>query len=227
MTERKKTYSGRWLMVLVIVVLMAVAAVVAWTVISRRAGSPQDAATTDASTNEVMPTPADSETAASSTPENSTPVSVPEPSAAPAAPVGTSVGRSAPDFTLKDLNGNSVSLHQFRGHVVILDFWASWCAPCRSSMPTLDNFAAEYHDKGLVLIGVSLDRSASDASSFLNGNDYHRLIALWESAIASQAVAGTYGVSAIPHTFVIDADGIIRFVDHPMRLTESVLDPLF
>jgi len=94
-------------------------------------------------------------------------------------------------------------------------------------MPTLDKFAAEYHDKGLVLIGVSLDRSASDASSFLNKNDYHRLIALWESAIASQAVAGTYGVSAIPHTFVIDRDGIIRFVNHPVRLTESILDQLF
>ena len=145
----------------------------------------------------------------------------------PAEPVGITVGKSAPDFTLKDLDGNSVSLHQFRGHVVLLDFWASWCAPCRSSMPTLDGFAAKYYDKGLVMIGVSLDRSASDASSFLNANNYDRLIALWGSAIASQGVARTYGVSGIPHTFVIDPNGVIRFTDHPMRLTESFLNTLF
>ena len=144
-----------------------------------------------------------------------------------AAPVGTSVGQSAPDFTLKDLDGNSVSLHQFRGHVVILDFWASWCAPCRASMPTLDGFATRYQNKGLVLVGVSLDRSASDATSYLKQSNYHRLIALWESVSASQGVARTYGVSAIPRTFVIDRDGVIRFVDHPMRLTESFLDTLF
>jgi len=94
-------------------------------------------------------------------------------------------------------------------------------------MPTLEKFAAEYHDKGLVLIGVSLDRSASDATSFLKANNYGSLIALWESVSASQRVARTYGVSAIPHTFVIDRDGIIHFSDHPMRLSESALDKLF
>ena len=146
---------------------------------------------------------------------------------APPVLVGTSVGESAPDFTLKDLNGNSVSLHQFRGHVVILDFWASWCPPCRASMLMLDSFAAKYYDKGLVLIGVSLDGNASNASSFLEQNNYHRLIALYGSASASLDVAREYDVVGIPHTFVIDPDGVIRFVDHPMRLTESFLDTLF
>ncbi|HDL85610.1 MAG TPA: redoxin domain-containing protein, partial [Candidatus Acetothermia bacterium] len=69
--------------------------------------------------------------------------------------------------------------------------------------------------------------SASDTSSFLKKNDYHRLIALWGSVSASQGVARMYGVNAIPHTFVIDPNGIIRFTDHPMRLTESFLDTLF
>ena len=226
MTDKKKSDKkfgmDRWLMVLVVVVLVAVVAVIAWSVTSRRAPSPQEAQSADTATNEV-PATSTSNTAATNAPAakpEQTPVT-------PAAPVGTSVGQSAPDFTLKDLDGNSVSLHQFRGHVVILDFWASWCSPCRASMPTLDGFAAEYHDKGLVLIGVSLDRSASDASSFLKENDYHRLIALWKSASASQAVAKTYGISGIPHTFVLDTDGIIRFVNHPMRLTESFLDTLF
>jgi peroxiredoxin len=221
----KKTNNGRWLMVLVVVVLVAVGGVVAWSIASHRMGAPKLPQTADTSTNEVPAAPASSTPAA--TPAITTPESTPAEEPARAVPVGITVGKAAPDFTLKDLDGKSVSLSQFRGHVVILDFWASWCAPCRSSMPTLENFAAEYHDKGLVMIGVSLDRSASDASSFVETNNYHKLIALWGSASASQAVARKYGVSAIPHTFVIDADGIIRFVDHPMRLSESVLDKLF
>jgi peroxiredoxin len=223
-TEKQvpKATTGRWLMVLVGVVLVAVIAVIAWSLTSRRAPSPQEAQSSSTATNQVPATSTSDTTAAN------VPATKPQDSpASPAAPVGTWVGQSAPDFTLKDLNGNSVSLHQFRGHVVILDFWASWCPPCRASMPTLDGFAAKYHDKGLVLVGVSLDRSASDASSFLKQNNYHRLIALWESVSASQGVAKTYEVSAIPHTFVIDRDGVIRFVDHPMHLTESFLDTLF
>ena len=212
----KKANSERWLMILVVAVLVVIVAVIAWSVTSRRAPTPQDARTADTTTDAVPSTPA-----------SSTPASTPAATPSPAVPVGITVGKSAPDFTLKDLSGNSISLHQFRGHVVILDFWASWCAPCRASMPTLDGFASRYHDKGLVLIGVSLDRSAENARSFLNANNYHRLIALWESASASQAVAREYGVNAIPHTFVLDRDGIIRFTDHPMRLTTSLLDSLF
>ena len=223
MSNKQKNENGRWLMVLVVVVSVAVVGVIAWNVATRRASPPRGVQTVEGITNELPSAPASSET-----PLSSVPASTPEePVLPPTAPVGTSVGQSAPDFTLDDLNGESVSLHQFRGHVVILDFWASWCPPCRSSMPTLEKFAAEYHDKGLVLIGVSLDRSASDASSFLDENDYDSLIALWESVSASQGVARTYGVSAIPHTFVIDRDGIIHFSDHPMRLSESALDKLF
>ena len=239
MTDQKKVDrkadSGRWLMILVVVVLVAVVAIVAWSVASHRRSAPKVAQTTDTSTNEVPAAPASSSTPSSTTannspattPATSAPASTPAEVPAPVAPVGITVGKSAPDFTLEDLDGNSVSLHQFRGHVVILDFWASWCAPCRASMPTLDKFASEYHDKGLVMIGVSLDRSGSDASSFLKQNNYHRLIALWGSVSASQAVARQYGVSGIPHTFVIDPNGVIRFSDHPMRLTNSVLDKLF
>lgn len=226
----KKADSGRWLMILVVVVLVAVVAIVAWSVASHRRSAPKVAQTTDTSTNEVPAAPASSTTANNSpatTPATSAPASTPAEVPAPAAPVGITVGKSAPDFTLEDLDGNSVSLHQFRGHVVILDFWASSCAPCRAWMPTLDKFASKYHDKGLVMIGVSVDRSGSDASSFLKQNNYHRLIALWGSVSASQAVARQYGVSGIPHTFVIDPNGVIRFSDHPMRLTNSVLDKLF
>ncbi len=157
-----------------------------------------------------------------------------QPAAAPSAsstessvPVGIEVGERAPNFTLPDLNGKSVSLSDFRGHVVILDFWASWCPPCRASMPQLQRYYEEFKDRGLVLVGVSLDRSAEDARSFLEAKGYHDLIPLWGSVSASQSVAREYGISWIPHTFVLDKDGVIRFSDHSMHLTESFLASLF
>lgn len=145
----------------------------------------------------------------------------------PSVPVGIEVGDRAPNFTLPDLNGRSVSLSDFRGHVVIIDFWASWCPPCRASMPALRKYYEEYKDRGLVLVGVSLDRSAEDARAFLEANGYHDLIALWGSVSASQGVAREYGIYGIPHTFVLDPNGVIRFSDHPLRLTESFLSSLF
>jgi len=141
-------------------------------------------------------------------------------------PVGTSVGERAPDFTLRSLDGEPVTLSAFRGKVVILDFWASWCYPCRISMPALHALWEKYRNQGVVLLGVSLDRSESAAEGYLKANGYTVLTALWESIYASQAVAQKYGVSGIPHTFVIDRDGIIRFSGHPTQLTASLIESL-
>ncbi|RLE34464.1 hypothetical protein DRJ24_03875 [Candidatus Acetothermia bacterium] len=141
-------------------------------------------------------------------------------------PVGTSVGNRAPDFTLRALNGGPVTLSSFLGKVVILDFWASWCYPCRISMPALHALWERYRDQGVVLLGVSLDRSESNAEGYLKANGYTDVTALWESPYASQAVAKRYGVSGIPHTFVIDRNGIIRFSGHPTQLTASLIESL-
>lgn len=140
-------------------------------------------------------------------------------------PVGTQVGQLAPQFALKDLNGENVSISDFRGRIVILDFWASWCSPCRNSMPHLETLRARYQDDGLVLLGVSLDYSAETAVRFLQENGYSNLIALWESLPAAQEVRRLYGVSGIPHTFVLDRQGIIRYSDHPIRLRDRDIEP--
>ncbi len=140
-------------------------------------------------------------------------------------PVGTKIGDLAPGFTLKDLQGESISLSDFRGKVVIFDFWASWCPPCRSSMPHLDEMRKRYQDEGLVVVTISLDPNTADISNFLEENGFTDLVVLWESPTAAQAVKTLYGVSGIPHTFVVDRQGIIRYSDHPIRLRDRNIEP--
>ncbi len=93
-------------------------------------------------------------------------------------------------------------------------------------MPGLKGLHKAYQDQGVVMIGVSLDRTEADAANYLKDNGYDDVIGLWESASASQNVARLYGVSGIPHTLVLDRYGIIRFVGHPLRLTRAVIEPL-
>jgi thiol-disulfide isomerase/thioredoxin len=140
-------------------------------------------------------------------------------------PVGTQIGNLAPEFTLKDLQGESVSLSDFRGEIVLLDFWASWCPPCRYSMPHLDELRERYRTEGLVVVAISLDQNMEDISAFLEENGYSDMVVLWESQKAAQAVKTLYGVSGIPHTFVIDRQGIIRYSDHPIRLRDRDIEP--
>jgi len=140
-------------------------------------------------------------------------------------PVGNRVGQLAPGFTLAKLNGGKVALSDFRNRVVVLDFWATWCSPCRASMPGLEALRAHYQDKGLVVVSVSLDRSGEDARRYLERNGYEEFIGLWESLAAAKQVARLYGVFGIPRTFVIDHNGIIRYSGHPARLTNAAIEP--
>jgi len=137
--------------------------------------------------------------------------------------VGNRVGNIAPPFTLPSLDGASISLSDYLGRVVILDFWASWCVPCRLSMPSLEATARELGDD-VVLLGVSLDRTEADARSYVNSQEYGALIALYGSPSQARIVAGNYGVLGIPRTFVIDREGIVRFAGHPSLLTRRLVE---
>ena len=217
-TEKKK--NGRWLIPFVVIVLLVVAGTIAGSFLVDRRSAPEPtvvASGTDEARNIPSPSTEEQERPASTDPSPDGPV---------ATPTGIYVGETAPEFTLKDLNGKSVSLSDYRGEVVIIDFWASWCAPCRSSMPGLKELHRAYQNQGVVMIGVSLDRTEADAANYLKDNGYDDVIGLWESVSASQKVARLYGVSGIPHTLVLDRYGIIRFVDHPLRLTRAVIEPL-
>ena len=116
-------------------------------------------------------------------------------------------GPTAPDFSLKDLSGQTVTLEQYRGKVVLLDFWATWCPPCRAEIPHFVELYSEYRKKGLEVIGVSLDSNPEKA--LLPFIEEYKIN--YTMLIGNRDVTDSYGgVISIPTTFVIDREGNIR-----------------
>ncbi len=114
-------------------------------------------------------------------------------------------GTAAADFTLQDLNGKSVRLSDYRGKVVILDFWATWCPPCRASIPGLEKIYKAYKDKGLVILAVSLDQGEWDSvKSF--GSEYGITYTILKG---DDEVSDKYQVRTIPMLLVINKEGRI------------------
>ncbi len=123
-------------------------------------------------------------------------------------------GPVAADFTLKDLNDKDVKLSDFKGKVIILDFWATWCPPCVREIPHFNELYKEYAEKGLVVLGVSLDRGGVDAvKSFKEKRtpiDYTVVMGNQETGGVYQLYLPPEERGGIPFTFVIDRDGVIR-----------------
>jgi len=138
-------------------------------------------------------------------------------------PIGAEVGQAAPQFTLADLHGNGVSLADFYGNVILLDFWASYCAPCLDELPRLYDLERTYRDEGLVLVPVSVDRTESRMLDALSSMGVQDTLHLWESREASQEVKALFNVRGIPHTVLIDRSGVIRFSADPGDLTEEFI----
>ncbi len=138
-------------------------------------------------------------------PEETTPTASEETST-PASEEGTQIGNRAPDFELQDLDGQSISLSSLRGSPVMLNFWASWCPPCRYEMPFIQEVYDEWSDKGLMVLAINLEESASTAKQFMQAEGLSFPVLLDTRSI----VAGKYNIRAIPTTFLIDKDGIIQ-----------------
>jgi cytochrome c biogenesis protein CcmG, thiol:disulfide interchange protein DsbE len=114
--------------------------------------------------------------------------------------------RTAPDFTLTSFSGEKITLSDLKGKTIFVDFWATWCAPCRESIPHLVDLYKTYHDKGFVIIGVSVDKGDSDlVRRFATSLDIPYPIVIAEGDLEKQ-----YGVTALPTGFLIDKDGRIR-----------------
>ncbi|MGE5173017.1 MAG: TlpA disulfide reductase family protein [Betaproteobacteria bacterium] len=114
-------------------------------------------------------------------------------------------GAVASDFTLQDLNGKNVKLSDYKGKVVLLDFWATWCPPCRASIPAIEKIHKMYKDKGLVVLAVSLDDGGWDSvKSFIT--EYGITYTVLKG---TEDVAVNYMVRTIPMLLVLDKQGRI------------------
>ena len=119
---------------------------------------------------------------------------------------GPEIGKLAPDFTLTGLDGQTVSLSGLRGRPVLLNFWASWCGPCRLEMPFLEEVHGKWSGSGLVLLAVNLQEDPDEVREFVEGAGFSFPVLL----TTGNEIPLAYNIRGIPATFFIDAEGVIR-----------------
>ena len=129
------------------------------------------------------------------------------------------IGFQAPDFVLEQLGGQDIRLENLRGQPVILNFWASWCGPCRAEMPALEQIAQDYADEGLVMLLVNQGESEASINPFLQEIGVTAPVLLDRDLTATRL----YRVNALPTTFFIDKDGRIHDYTIGGPMTEAYL----
>ena len=125
------------------------------------------------------------------------------------APGRVEVGAPAPGYHTVSLDGDSVSLADQRGKVVLLNIWATWCHPCRDEIPELRELHAKYQSRGLELVGVSVDSEGSDDAIRAFMKDFEMTFPIWRDP--DERVSTQFLVVGVPATFLIDRDGILRW----------------
>ncbi|NLP37508.1 MAG: TlpA family protein disulfide reductase [Firmicutes bacterium] len=125
-------------------------------------------------------------------------------------PVGIAVDMRAPDFTLKDLDGNKISLSEQRGQVVMLNFWAISCPYCRAEMPDMQDVYTELHSEGFTILAVNINDSPAEAADFMRRHGYTFPVLIdedWQVSILYEAYS-------IPKTLLLDRNGVIRHLHY-------------
>lgn len=118
------------------------------------------------------------------------------------------VGDPAPDFTLEDLDGEEVSLNDYRAQVVVLDFWATWCPPCRMVMPVLDSFSEKHRNSGVAVLSLNQGEGRDHVEKALKGREHGFRVLL----DIDEEVGDAYGVTAIPVLVMVDREGKISWI---------------
>jgi thiol-disulfide isomerase/thioredoxin len=119
------------------------------------------------------------------------------------------LGDAAPDFNLTSLDGNQVSLASLKGEVVLLDFGATWCRPCKAAMPTIQKLHEAYKDKGVVILGVNTwEKNADAAKDYMARNKF-----TYGRLLNGDDLAKAYGVTGIPTLVIIGKDGKVAMAD--------------
>jgi thiol-disulfide isomerase/thioredoxin len=127
------------------------------------------------------------------------------PPSGPGEPVG--VGDPAPAFSLPDMSGRQFTLDQFRGKVVLLDFWATWCGPCRMTMPMLERMEKEFQGR-LVLLAINMQEDEEVIREYMQEQAIRSRVLLDKEG----AVGESYGLVSLPTHVLIDREGIVRFI---------------
>ncbi len=115
------------------------------------------------------------------------------------------VGKKAPGFTLKDLDKREVSLASLKGKVVLINFWATWCPPCKAEMPSLNRLYSEYKNRGVVVLAISMDRKEQEVIEYVKRNTFSFKVLLDRKMNTTR----DYGVFSLPTSFLIDRNGVI------------------
>ncbi len=124
------------------------------------------------------------------------------------------LGKEAINFSAQTSSGKKISLEDYRGKVVLLDFWASWCMPCKQEMPTVKKVYDKYHQQGFEIIGISLDESREKFKSYIQKENIS-WPQIFDGKSGEEGIARKYAVSTIPTTFLIDREG--KIADKNMR----------
>jgi thiol-disulfide isomerase/thioredoxin len=116
--------------------------------------------------------------------------------------------RMAPAFTITTMDGQRISLDDLQGKVVLMDFWATWCGPCREALPHIRQIAQKFQGQPLIILSVSLDTDEAKWKDFVAKNSMTWL--QYRDGGFEGSLSRLFGVNAIPHTFTIDADGVLQ-----------------
>ncbi len=117
------------------------------------------------------------------------------------------VGKLAPSFELPDVNGKKVTLSEYKGKVILINFWATWCVPCKAEMPSLNNLFLAFKNDGFIVLSISVDSSEKPVQSFLKDKAISFPVLMDKE---QEVYFDLYGVLGLPTSFLIDRDGIVR-----------------